>query len=383
MVMPMQNMSRQFKLGLIVNPFAGIGGALALKGSDGAEIRNKALANGGEQLAMIKTNLALLECMEYANDICVYTGSDDMGESIAKNLGLKTKVIHRNSGQTEMQDTITLAKQLLAQNVDLILFAGGDGTARNVCSIVNTQLPVLGVPAGCKIHSGVYAISPKAAGKVLLKVVKGELLSLHEAEVRDIDEALFREGKVVSKHYGEMKVPSELAYIQAVKMGGKESDELLLDDISDYVIEIMEEHPDTIFVMGSGSTVDAIMHRTNLPNTLLGVDIVKGGKILGQDLTAAELLRLTENKPTKLIATVIGGQGHIFGRGNQQLSPRFLRNIGKSNILLVATKAKLEVLGEKGLISDSGDASLDTELAGPIQVITGYRDHVLYFVRAS
>lgn len=380
--MSKQKISRQFKLGLIVNPFAGIGGALALKGSDGADIRTEALANGGEQLAMNKTHLALLECMEYANDISIYTGSDDMGESVANSLGLKTKVIHSNSGQTEMQDTIALAKKLIAHNVDLILFAGGDGTARNVCSIVNTKVPVLGVPAGCKIHSGVYAISPKAAGKVLLKVLKGELLSLHEAEVRDIDEGLFRQGKVMSKHYGEMKVPSELAYIQAVKMGGKESDELLLDDISDYVIEIMEEHPDTIFVMGSGSTVDAIMQRAHLPNTLLGVDIVKDGKVIGHDLTAAELLLITDHKPTKLIATVIGGQGHILGRGNQQLSPQFIRNIGKSNILLVATKAKLELLGDQGLISDSGDADLDSDLAGPIQVITGYRDKVLYFVRS-
>lgn len=380
--MLVHKISRQFRLGLIVNPFAGIGGALALKGSDGADIRNEALANGGEQQAMNKTRLALLECMEYSNDILVFTGSDDMGENIANKLGLKTKVIHSNSGQTEMQDTIKLAEKLIAQNIDLILFAGGDGTARNVCSIVNTKVPVLGVPAGCKIHSGVYAISPKAAGKVLLKVLKGELLSLHEAEVRDIDEVLFRQGKVMSKHYGEMKVPSELAYIQAVKMGGKESDELLLDDISDYVIEIMEEHSNTIFVMGSGSTVDAIMQRAQLPNTLLGVDIVKGGKVIAHDLTAAELLLWTDNKPTKLIATIIGGQGHILGRGNQQLSPQFIRNIGKRNILLVATKAKLELLGEKGLISDSGDANLDTELAGPIQVITGYRDQVLYFVRS-
>lgn len=375
-------MNRQFRLGLIVNPFAGIGGALALKGSDGADIRTQALAGGGEQLAMEKTTLALLECNEVKDSIVVFTGSGNMGENIAIKLGMKSQIVHRTAVQTEMEDTVVLAKNLLESNVDLILFAGGDGTARNVCSAVNTQIPVLGVPAGCKIHSGVYAISPKAAGKVLLKVIKGELLSLHEAEVRDIDEVLFRQGKVMSKHYGEMKVPSELAYIQAVKMGGKESDELLLDDISDYVIEIMEDLPSTTFVMGSGSTVDAIMQRAQLPNTLLGVDIVKAGKVIAQDVTAAELIRLTANEATKLVATVIGGQGHILGRGNQQLSAQFIRHIGKQNIILVATKAKLQMLGEKGLISDSGDASLDSDLAGPITVITGYRDQVLYFIRS-
>lgn len=376
------NMSRPFRLGLIVNPFAGIGGALALKGSDGSDIRNKALANGGEQLAMKKTILALRECAEVIDNIVVFTGSADMGESVASELGMNMQIVHSNNGQTEMQDTMTLAKKLLEANVDLILFAGGDGTARNVCSVVKTQVPVLGVPAGCKIHSGVYAISPKAAGKVLLKVVKGELLSLHEAEVRDIDEGLFRQGEVMSKHFGEMKVPSELAYIQAVKMGGKESDEMLLDDISDYVIEIMEDLPNTTFVMGSGSTVDAIMQRAQLPNTLLGVDVVNGGKVVAKDVTAAELILLTGNVPTKLVATIIGGQGHILGRGNQQLSPQFIRNIGKQNILLVATKAKLKLLGEKGLISDSGDANLDSDLAGPVSVITGYRDQVLYFIRS-
>lgn len=380
--MTVSNMSRPFRLGVIVNPFAGIGGALALKGSDGTDIRNKALANGGEQLAMAKATLALLECTEIKDNIVIFTGSDDMGENLATKLGMKTQIVHRNGGQTEMQDTMTLASKLLEANVDLILFAGGDGTARNICSVVNTKVPVLGVPAGCKIHSGVYAISPKAAGKVLLKVIKGELLSLHEAEVRDIDEVLFRQGKVLSKHYGEMKVPSELSYIQAVKMGGIESDELLLDDISDYVIEIMEDLPNTAFVMGSGSTVDAIMQRAQLPNTLLGVDVVKAGKVIAKDLTAADLIRLTDNTPTKLVATVIGGQGHLLGRGNQQLSPQFIRRIGKQNIVLVATKAKLKLLGEKGLISDSGDANLDNDLAGPISVVTGYRDHVLYFIRS-
>jgi len=242
-------------------------------------------------------------------------------------------------------------------------------------------LPVLGIPAGCKIHSGVYAITPKSAGIVLQKVIKGELLSLHSGEVRDIDEALFRQGKVMSKHYGEMKVPSELTYIQAVKMGGKESDELLLDAISDYLIEIMQDEPDTLFVMGSGSTVDAIMQQASLPNTLLGVDVVKNLEVVAKDLSARELLSITADKKTKLVATIIGGQGHILGRGNQQLSPAFIKQIGKSNIMLVATKAKLHLLGDKGLISDSSDAALDLELAGPISVITGYRDEVLYFIR--
>lgn len=376
-------LGRPFKLGLIVNPYAGIGGALALKGSDGAEIRQKALESGARQQAMAKCHIALTQCIDLKDELIVYTASGDMGENIAKDLGFEVKLLHHSSEQTEADDTQELATKLLAEKVDLILFAGGDGTARNVCSSINLAIPVLGIPAGCKIHSGVYAITPKAAGLVLHKVIKGELVSLHEAEVRDIDEALFREGKVMSKHFGEMKVPSELSYIQAVKMGGKESDELLLDDISDYVIEIMQDHPDTLFVMGSGSTVDAIMQRAGLPNTLLGVDLVKDMQLIASDLNAIDLLNLTNNKATKLVATIIGGQGHILGRGNQQLSPAFIKQITKQNILLVATKAKLQQLSDKGLISDSGDSQVDAEMAGPITVITGYRDQVLYFVRQS
>lgn len=178
-------------------------------------------------------------------------------------------------------------------------------------------------------------------------------------------------------------MPLELSYIQAVKMGGKESDELVLDDIADYVIEIMQDEPETFFVMGSGSTVSAIMERGGWPNTLLGVDVVVNHEVIHQDVTADELLHITQNRPTKLICTLIGGQGHILGRGNQQLSPAFIRTIGKENILLVATKAKLQALANKGLISDSGDPILDEQMAGPIPVITGYRDQVLYFVQGD
>jgi predicted polyphosphate/ATP-dependent NAD kinase len=380
----MQSKGRKFRLGLVVNPFAGIGGALALKGSDGEAIRTRALAAGAEKLAMQKASLALAACKDIAKQIEVFTGSGDLGANSAKEHGLTCHEVYAaSSEQTQIEDTFSLVDAIVKADIDLLLFAGGDGTARNICERLPAHIPVLGVPAGCKIHSGVYAITPKAAGKVLRQVVLGELVSLQSAEVRDIDEARFRQGQVIAKHFGELQVPFELAYIQAVKMGGKESDELLLDDIADYVIEIMQESPDTLFVMGSGSTVNAIMEKAGLDNTLLGVDIVKDMQVLHSDVTAKTLLKATHNQPTKLVCTLIGGQGHILGRGNQQLSPSFIRQIGKQNMLLVATKAKLQALGDKGLISDSGDTNLDADMAGPIPVITGYKDHVLYFVRSE
>ena len=367
-----------FKLGILVNPFAGIGGALALKGSDGAEIREKALAMGAEKKANEKMAKAISILEALSGKFTVVTASGDMGETVCESLGIPYEVIYTPSAaQTEGEDSERAAKAMVEANVDLLLFAGGDGTARNICSVVGTQVPVLGVPAGCKIHSGVYCVSPSAAGQVVSQMIAGELVSEMDAEVRDIDENAFREGKVIAKHYGEMRVPAELTYVQAVKMGGKEDEALVLDDIAAYVGEIIDDEPDTYFVMGSGSTVGAVMDFLGLENTLLGVDVVKQGELIASDVTASELIALTHDKPTKVILTVIGGQGHILGRGNQQLSPAFIRQIGKQNMLVVATKQKLQALNGKPLRLDSSDAMLDAELAGAFTVITGYKDKVL------
>lgn len=371
--------SRLFKLGLLVNPYAGIGGALALKGSDGVEIREKALAMGAEKKALDKTRLALEHIVSLNDQVQLYVAAGDMGETLAKDMGFNYSVIYQPANtQTESQDSEATAKALLAENVDLILFAGGDGTARNVCHVVGNAVPVLGVPAGCKIHSGVYAITPAAAGRVLKQVINGEIVSVSDAEVMDIDEALFRQGKVNARQFGEMQVPTELRYIQAVKMGGKESDELVLADIAAHIIEIIEDNPDHLFVMGSGSTVEFIMQELGIKNTLLGVDVIKHKQLLASDVTASELLALTAKQNCKLVLTLIGGQGHIIGRGNQQLSADFLTSLKKDNILLVATKTKLTHLSGRPLIVDSGDTSVDKHLSGLINIITGYHDQVLY-----
>ena len=370
---------RLFKLGLLVNPYAGIGGALALKGSDGVEIREKALSMGAEKKALDKTRLALAHIVTIQDQVQLYVASGDMGETLAKDMGFHYTLVYQPENlQTEGQDTEATAKALLAHQVDLILFAGGDGTARNVCHVVGSSVPVLGVPAGCKIHSAVYAITPAAAGRVLKQVIKGEIVSVSDAEVMDIDEALFRNGKVNARQFGEMQVPTELRYIQAVKMGGKESDELVLADIAAHIIEIIEDNPEHLFVMGSGSTVEFVMKELGIKNTLLGVDVIKHKKLLASDVTASELIALTTHQNCKLVLTLIGGQGHIIGRGNQQLSADFLTSLGKDNILLVATKSKLSNLSGRPLIVDSGDTKLDIQLSGLISIITGYHDQVLY-----
>jgi len=370
---------KKFKLGLVVNPIAGIGGSVALKGSDGVGVAEQAFALGATAKSNIRASLALEILLPYKENIIIYTVSGDMGEYTAKALGFSTQVVHvvENEVTTEL-DTEQAVMALIHRDIDLLLFAGGDGTARNVCHIVEDKFPVLGIPAGCKIHSGVYAITPKAAGRVVELMITNQLVSLTDADVMDIDESLFRQGIVKAKRFGEMQVPSELRYIQAVKSGGKESDELVLQDIAADVIAKMD---DELFIIGSGSTTAFVMEELALENTLLGVDAICQQALIANDLTEPQLWQLIQpyaKDQVKLVITLIGGQGHIFGRGNQQLSPRVIRAIGKENILIIATKTKLNELQARPLIADTGDSELDIELSGYLPVITGYSDQVLY-----
>ncbi|MCV6606558.1 MAG: NAD(+)/NADH kinase, partial [Porticoccaceae bacterium] len=326
-----------FKLGLIINPLAGIGGSVALKGSDGADMVREALARGAEPKAGLRTLQALEPLKGLALEIITYPA--EMGEDIAREAGFEPTVIGAiDSGATTAADTERAAVAMADENIDLLLFAGGDGTARNLCNVLDNRVPVLGIPAGVKIHSGVYALTPSAAGQIVAELVRGELVTLGEQEVRDIDEAAFRDGMVRARYYGDLTVPSEHQYIQSVKNGGREVEELVLDDIAADFIEQMEDS--VRYIMGSGTTVAAIMEQLGLENTLLGVDVIENGQLIASDCTAQQLLELTQDHPTQLVITIIGGQGHIIGRGNQQLSPQLLQQLGRNNLYVVATKTK-------------------------------------------
>lgn len=384
-----------FKLGLIINPVAGVGGSVALKGSDGMAMH--ALALGAEPKANARAQTALKVLQPYKDEITVYTVNNLMGEQAAKALGFKVNLVYTTESEnTQADDTEQSVAALLAEQVDIVLFAGGDGTARNIAKVVTehatqskqAQIPVLGIPAGCKIHSGVYAITPIAAGRVVELMITKQLVTLTTGDIMDIDESLFRQGVVKAKRFGEMQIPSELRYVQAVKSGGKESDELVLHDISEDVIDKMSEADDSLFIIGSGSTTAFLMTELNLENTLLGVDLVQDNDLIASDVTEErlweQLMKTKQNEQSvQLIITLIGGQGHLFGRGNQQLSPRIINHIieqkgGKENITIIATKTKLTALENRPLISDTGDVKLDQNLSGFMPVTTGYKDQVLY-----
>ncbi|SEH71397.1 Predicted polyphosphate-or ATP-dependent NAD kinase [Rheinheimera pacifica] len=368
-------MANLFRLGLIINPLAGLGGSVGLKGSDGQA--EQALALGAIPQAINRTNTALTELLPLRDKFEVLTVAGPMGQSVCDALGLNYQLVYQpQTSPSTAADTEHAARLLAEKGVDILLFAGGDGTARNICAAVGEQTTVLGIPAGVKIHSGVYAISPQAAGKLMAKLIAGELVSLSEAAVMDIDEQAFRDGVVKARRFGEMRIPAQLRYVQSVKMGGRESEELVLADLAAYVASQMEDK--VRYVMGSGSTVAAVMSELGLDNTLLGVDVVENGVLIAKDVSAAQLLELVQGYPSKLVITLIGGQGHVFGRGNQQLSPDVIRAIGRDNIVLIAGKAKLQQLEGRPLLADTGDAKLDQQLTGLINIVTGYNDYVMY-----
>lgn len=377
-------MSKPFTIGLIINPVAGLGGSVGFKGSDAVGTKARALALGAEPKAQQRVQVTFTELGALSKTLRIITGAGDLGADVAQQFCDHVEIIYSasNASETTAADTRQLAEKLARRtDIDLLVFAGGDGTARDIAVSYPADRPVLGIPAGVKIHSGVYAISPRAAGKVINDLVSGQLTSVVHADVMDIDEAAFQQGTVRARRYAELLVPAELRYVQAVKMGGKESDEMVLADIAAEVIERID--PERLTIMGSGSTVDFIMQELELDNTLLGIDVIHQNKVLVADATATELLELVQRYGgADLVLTVIGGQGHLFGRGNQQLSPAVIRAIGAEHIWVVATKRKLQALGGRPLIVDTGEPDLDDALAGLQRVITGYHDEVFVAVQS-
>lgn len=375
--------SRRFRLGLVINPLAGIGGSVGLKGSDGDEVVALALSRGGVPRAEERTQRALSLLVPWQSNITVYCFAGGMGGDLARAMGFVTEVVGvaHDPHATTAADTEQAARRLVSAGVDLILFAGGDGTARNLCNVVRPAQPVLGVPAGVKMHSGVYAITPEAAGEVAASMAMGRAVDVELAEVRDLDEAAYRQGRVNSRYYGELLVPRLGQFVQAVKSGEQNSDPLILDAIADEIVESIE--PDVLQIIGAGSTTAPILTSLGMDNTLLGVDLVLNGEQIVKDASEVAILEALEahGGAARLVITPIGGQGHIFGRGNQQLSPAVIRRVGRDQILVVATPAKLAQLERRPFLVDSGDLALDDTLRGVIRVVTGYREQLLYPVR--
>ena len=367
---------RKMKVGLLLNPKAGVGGPVGLKGSDG--VYGEAMLLGGQSKVASRAE-ACLERLAH-DGIEWFTVPGEMGGDSLGHLGITCQLVGGLiATDTSAEDTRHGVRLLCEQGVDLLLFAGGDGTARDVADSIDNVAAVLGIPCGVKMHSCVFATTPVTAATLVNKMLAGEILSVVQSEVRDIDENSFREGIVKTRFYGELPVPDDLRYVQQTKVGGKEVDALVVQDIAAYFTENMV--PDALYLMGSGSTVATLMDSLGLESTLLGIDVVSNGELLAADVSENQIMAWVEGAPlAKIVVTAIGGQGHVFGRGNQQLSARVIRRVGVRNVEIVATKSKLVRLERRPMLVDTGDVDLDEAMAGMKSVLVGYDDWVLYQV---
>lgn len=374
------------KLGLLINPVAGMGGSVGLKGTD--HMVEEAIRRGAKPRANDRVRQALKELLEIKNKLEIVTCPGDMGEDTAKSMGFRTTVLHTGGRRSlkalfdsSRTDTIVLSKAMEEAGVDLLLFAGGDGTARDIYEGVGTELPALGIPAGVKIHSPVYAKNPQSAGDLAKLWLTGKVTKTAEQEVLDIDEELYRQEIINTRLYGYLSVPLEHVFTQNRKAPTPLSETASIESIAHEIVEHMEE--DTYYLIGAGTTTRGVMQMLGLKNTLIGVDLIRNKELVANDIYGDKILDFIKGKKTKLIVTVTGGQGFLFGRGNQQITPEVIREIGKENIIILATKAKIAEFHHQPFLVDTPDEELNKELCGYYRVITAYGEFTMCRVSES
>lgn len=359
------------KIGLIVNPIAGLGGSVALKGTDGQAAQARAL--GATPEAPARARRALARLADARVEILAPPGI--MGGDVAAEAGLAVMLLAGAwPAETTAVETRRAAAAFRAQGAALILFAGGDGTARDILAEVGSDLPILGIPAGVKMQSGVFATGPEAAGDLvaLMAADRDAKLAFREAEVMDIDEAALRVGHLSAHLYGYARVPFERRLLQGPK-AGESNEDAATDALCREVAAEMTSG--VLYILGPGTTTRRVLDHLGLVGSLLGVDAVRDGKLIGRDLTRADLAALVARHPARIILGIIGGQGYSFGRGNQQIGPEIIRRViaaeGRDGIILLASQSKILALGESRLLADTGDPAVDAMLRGYVRVRLG------------
>jgi len=367
------------RIGFLVNPIAGMGGAVGLKGTDGLAL--EAASRGARPVApeRARSFFKLLAHDPDAGNLLFLTASGEMGEVLLSDFGFRYQIVYNSPEQSVAKDTRAACEELRDQDADLIVFCGGDGTARDVASSAG-DIPILGIPAGVKMHSGVFAISPQAAAELTLAYGRGEL-KVRETEIIDVDEELYRQGELQTKLYATAKTPYKPVLVQERKrIYSSRSEEEFKDQIAHFAMEFMRDG--SAYILGAGTTTAKIAELMGIEKTLLGVDVIQDGRVVVKDASERDLLDLLDRvKRAMIIVSPIGAQGFILGRGSQQISPQVLRRTGIKNLIVVATPHKLEEIDS--LLVDTSDSMLDRELSGRRQVVTGYRIAQLKDVRAA
>jgi predicted polyphosphate/ATP-dependent NAD kinase len=364
------------RLGFVVNPIAGMGGKVGLKGTDG--IVREAVRRGAEPIATRRATDFLRKLKEYdANmQIELLTCPGVMGEREVGEAGLITKVLPmRIAQQTTSADTRRAVRLLKRMEADLIVFVGGDGTARDILDAMEgaNQVPVLGVPSGVKMYSGIFATSPSEAADVVLGFAEKKA-EVTEVEIMDADEQAIREDVFIVRLYGFLRCPFFSAYVQRGKQVSPETIDEKDNQVAVAKFIIEEMRRDGTYILGPGTTVKRVAELLRVEKTVLGVDIYKSGRVI-LDVDEKRILReVNDWQNTWIILSPIGRQGVLLGRGNQQISPTIIRLVGKDRIIVAATRNKLQSIEENVLRVDTGDVEVDRMLSGFIRVVTDYRE---------
>ena len=353
------------RLGLIVNPIAGMGGAVGLKGTDGAAAPDLARELGAVPRASQRAALALRALAPLRGRFELVTCGGAMGEEAARAAGLVPMLLDLAPGKPmSAADSEAAARALQRAGVELVAFAGGDGTARDIHAALSEGLPILGIPAGVKLRSAVFAPTPTRAGAILaawLETAPGAV-PLREAELVDIDPADLAADRPVQRLYGTALVPAPRSFVPTAKAAPLLIDEAALDGLARELAA--EALPGRLYLYGPGATTRQVLHAQGIDGgTLLGVDAVRDGRLVGRDLSESAILGLLDEGPATIVTGVVGGQGFLFGRGNQQLGPRVIERVGRDAIVVVAGIEKLTALRPPQLITDTGDVTVDAMLA--------------------
>ncbi len=369
------------KIGLLINPIAGMGGRVGLKGTDG--VVEEAIRRGAEPIAPLRAQEfleALGELKNFPNfpEFSLVACPESMGADCIQNPEMNCETVKLSiSDMTTAEDTQQCALALYNAGVRLLVFVGGDGTARDILDVVTENniddLLVIGVPSGVKMYSGIFVVNPKDAAEVIRLVLQGGTSSA-EFEIMDADEEAFREDRFIIQLYGYLRGPSVPARFQGVKQASPETiDEGEAQEaIARFVIDDMI--PDGVYILGPGTTVKTVADILNMKKTTLGVDIYTSEQVYN-DVNEETLLQVaTDPSKTWIIVSPIGHQGMLFGRGNQQISPKIIDLVGKEHITVISTPAKLQGIAEGTFKVDTGQPATDEMLRGYIRVITDYNE---------
>ena len=350
------------RIGFCLNPIAGMGGRVGLKGTDGRV--EAARERGAEPRAPDRAREALTALRERTSEgTDLLTYGDPMGATEAREAGFDPVVVGEpGSSETTAEDTRAAVEEHVSGEVDLILFVGGDGTAVDIAEpldAIGADMPILGVPAGVKVYSAVFAVSPAAAGRIAATFDGTE-----KREVSDLDEEAYRAGRVESELRGVVRVPVAEDLQSSKQLAGGTVETLAAGFAS-------EVDPTTTYVFAPGGTVGDIEEALGIGGSALGVDVWRDGEVLALDAAESEIVGHLGERNV-VVVSPIGGQGFVFGRGNDQISPAVLR---RSDVEIVASRRKLDDIGV--LRVDTGDPAVDDDLRGWHRVRVGRFEHHL------